>query len=133
MQDYKKIAITKEQLVPTAQALRDRGVALAMIHGHINDQGLPCISYEFEVPGGIESYFIEGEWTLPSLGGIYDQGAEWPEREITELMGMCFEGLDSSKRLFLPDTMLDGQGQIIVTPMDELKAKAHGTGKEDRK
>ena len=41
-------------------------------------------------------------------------------------MGLTFEGLDVSKRLFLPDTMLEGQGQILVTPMDELIQKAHG-------
>ena len=47
-----------------------------------------------------------------------------------ELMEVTFEGVDTSKRLFMPDSMLDGQGHIIVTPMDELIDKAHGKGAE---
>lgn len=126
MQEYKKIAITKEDVIPTAERMRAAGVALAMIHGFINDEGKPNISYEYEVGNGIESYTVDGESVLPSISGIYDLGAEWAEREICELMEMTFEGLDTSKRLFMPDNMLDGQGQIIVTPMDELIDRAHG-------
>ena len=48
-----------------------------------------------------------------------------------ELMPITFEGVDTSKRLFMPDSMLDGQGQILVTPMDKLK-KITGLG-EDKK
>ncbi len=126
MQEYKKITITKGELVPLAKKMRKNGIALAMIHGFINDEGKPNISYEFEVGSGIESYVIEGESTLPSISDIYDLGAEWAEREIVELMDVTFEGLDTSKRLFMPENMLDGQGQIIVTPMDELIDRAQG-------
>ena len=126
MQEYKKIVITKDQIVPTAEKMRKDGIALAMIHGFINDEGKPNVSYEYEVGNGIESYTVDGESVLPSISSIYDLGAEWPERELVELMDITFEGLDTSKRLFLPDNMLDGQGQIIVTPMDELIDKAHG-------
>ena len=41
-------------------------------------------------------------------------------------MDITFEGSDTSKRLFMPDTMIEGQGHIFVTPMDELIKKAHG-------
>ncbi len=109
-----------------ARRMRDAGVSLAMIHAYFEDDGRPNVSYEFELNGGIESYTVEGESTLPSIADIYDLGAEWPEREINELMGLTFEGLDTSKRLFLPETMFEGQGQILVTPMDELIKKAHG-------
>lgn len=126
MQEYKKIMITKDQVVPTAEKMRKDGVALAMIHGFINDDGKPNISYEYVIGAGIESYTVDGEEVLPSISAIYDLGAEWAEREICELMEVTFEGLDTSKRLFMPDNMLDGQGQIIVTPMDELIDKAHG-------
>lgn len=126
MQEYKKISITKDEVVPTAEKMRAAGVALAMIHGFINDEGKPNVSYEYEVGSGIESYTVDGESVLPSIVPIYDLGAEWAERELVELMDITFEGLDTSKRLFMPDNMLDGQGQIIVTPMDELIDKAHG-------
>ena len=130
MQEYKKISITKDEVVPTAERMKKDGVVLAMIHGFINDQGLPNISYEYDVNGVIESYTVDGEKVLPTITHIYDLAAEWPEREINELMDMTFEGRDTSKRLFMPDNMLDGQGQILVTPMNELIDKAHNK-KED--
>ena len=130
MQEYKKISITKDEIIPTAQKMREAGIPLAMIHGFINDNGKPNVSYEFEVGAGIESYTVDGEDVLPSISSIYDLAAEWPERELMELMEVTFEGVDTSKRLFMPDSMLDGQGHIIVTPMDELIKKAHGEGIE---
>ena len=130
MQEYKKISITKDEVIPTAERMKKDGVVLAMIHGFINDNGLPNISYEYDVNGAIESYTVDGEKVLPTISHIYDLAAEWPEREINELMDMTFEGLDTSKRLCMPDNMLDGQGQILVTPMDQLIDKAHNK-KED--
>jgi hypothetical protein len=39
-----------------------------------------------------------------------------------------FEGLDTSKRLFLPEDMLEtqGKGQIMVMPLNELVEKNLG-------
>ena len=120
MQYYKKIPITKDQIVPTAERMRKDGVILAMIHGYLTEDGKPNISYEYQLGETIESYTIEGENELPSIAPIYSKAAEWPEREINELIGVTFTGLDVSKRLFLPESMLSGQGQIFVTPMEEL-------------
>ena len=125
MQDYKIINITREQVSPMAAMMRSRGVALAMIHGHIDDDGRPVVSYEFEIGAGIESYRIAGEKELPTISHIYDAAAEWPEREIMELMDIRFIGLDTSKRLFMPESMISGQGHILVTPMDQLIDQAH--------
>ncbi len=126
MQEYKKIPISKEEIVPLAEKMRKDGKTLAMIHAYISDSGVPNVSYEYEVGEAIESYTVEGESVLPSISGIYDLAAEWPEREIMELMEITFEGVDTSKRLFMPDSMLSGQGHIIVTPMDELIKEVHG-------
>lgn len=131
MQEYKKISITRDEVVPTAEKMRAAGVPLAMIHGFINDQGKPNVSYEYVVEGGIESYTVDGESVLPSIAGIYDLGAEWPERELMELMEITFEGVDTSKRLFMPETMLSDQGHILVTPMKELVENMQG--KEEAK
>ncbi|MBQ1407071.1 MAG: NADH-quinone oxidoreductase subunit C [Eubacterium sp.] len=120
MQEYRKFYITKDEVVPTAQKMRDNGVILAMIHGYLNDDGKPNISYEYQIEDRIESYTVDGEDTLPTISHIYDLAAQWPEREISELIDITFEGLDTSKRLFMPESMLDGQGQIFVTPMEEL-------------
>ena len=48
--------------------------------------------------------------------------------ELNELFGIEFEGLDVSKRLFLPEDMLEtqGKGQIMVTPLSELVEKNLG-------
>lgn len=126
MQDYNIIQITREEVLPTAERMRKEGVFLAMIHGHIDDDGSPVVAYEYEIGSGIESYQVRGEKVLPTISGIYDSGAEWPEREIMELMDITFEGLDASRRLFMPESMLSGQGHIIVTPMDKLIDEAHG-------
>lgn len=125
MQGYEKIVITKDEIVPTAQRMREEGRALVMIHGFLTDNGFN-VSYEYEVGDNVESYTVETAESLPTISDIYDKAAEWPERELNELMGITFEGLDTSKRLFLPDNMLEGQGQILVTPMKELINKAQG-------
>ena len=121
MQGYKKIHILKEDIVPTAKRMRENNISLAMIHAFIDKDGKANVSYDHEVGADIESYTVVGENILPSITPVYDLGAEWPEREIMELMDIKFEGVDTSKRLFMPDTMLSGQGQILVTPMDKLK------------
>ena len=125
MQGYEKIVMTKDDIVPTAQRMRDEGRQLVMIHGFLTDNGFN-VSYEYEVGSNVASYTVETAESLPSIAAIYDKAAEWPERELHELMGITFEGLDTSRRLFLADSMLDGQGQILVTHMKELIDKAQG-------
>ena len=120
MQEYRRIDITKDEVIPTAERMRKDNVILAMIHGYRDEDGKPVISYEYMVGDTIESYTVTGEETIPSIEPVYDLGAQWPEREINELIGVTFEGLDTSKRLFMPESMLEGQGQIFVTHMEEL-------------
>ena len=125
MQAYKRIDITKDQVIPIAEKMRKAGVILTMIHGFLNEEGKLDVSWEYQVEPVIESYHVVGEMQLPSIGAIYDCAAEWPERELNELFGVEFEGLDTSKRLFLPEEMLEtqGKGQIMVTPLSELREK----------
>lgn len=123
MQTNTKISITKDEIVSVAQKMRDEGRLLIMIHGHLNKQGQPVICYEYSLGPEVASYEVVGESTVPTITPIYSAAAEWPEREINELLGFTFEGLDTSERLFLPDNMLDGQGQIIVTPINVLREK----------
>lgn len=125
MQEYKRIDIGKDEIVPIAERMRKEGKYLVMIHAYINTDGKMDVSYEYAVEPAIESYHVVGEMKLPDIAPIYDLAAEWPEREINELFGVEFEGLDVSKRLFLPEDMLDpeGRGQIMVTPLKELVEK----------
>ena len=96
-----------------------------MIHAFLNKEGLLDVSWDYAVEPVIESYHVVGEMLLPSIGEIYDTAATWAEREINELFGVEFEGLDMSQRLFLPEDLLEtqGRGQIMVTPLSELVEK----------
>ena len=125
MQEYKRIDISKDQIVPVAERMRKAGVYLVMIHAFIDKEGRMDISWDYAVDPAIESYHVVGEMEVPSVGEIYDTAATWPERELNELFGIEFEGLDVSQRLFLPEDMLEtqGKGQIMVTPLKELVEK----------
>ena len=124
-QEYKRIDITKDQIVPIAERMRKNGVYLVMIHAFLNKEGKMDISWDYAVDPIVESYHVVGEMTVPSIGEIYDEAARWSERELNELFDITFEGLDVSKRLFLPEDMLEtqGKGQIMVTPLSELVEK----------
>lgn len=126
MQAYQVIPISAADVVPTAQRMREAERMLIMIHGYVNKDGKNVISYEYAVGDKIESYVVTGAETLPTISPIYSTAAEWPERELNELIGMRFDGLDTTQRLFLPDNLLSGDGQILVTPLDELRAKNVG-------
>lgn len=121
MQTNKKTMITKDQVVPVAQKMRADGVQLIMIHGYLDNDGTPVISYEYSMGPEVDSYEVRGEHVLPSIEPVYDLAAQWAEREINELIGVKFEGLDTSKRLFMPDNLLEGNGQILVMPLAELR------------
>ena len=125
MQEYKRIEISKDQVVPIAEKMRKAGVGLVMIHGFLNEEGQMDVSWDYSVEPVIESYHVVGETVLPTISEIYDQAAAWPERELNEIFGVEFEGLDMSKRLFLPEDMLEtqGRGHIMVTPLSELVEK----------
>ena len=125
MQEYKRIDISKDQIVPIAERMRKENRYLVMIHAFINTEGQMDISWDYAVNPAVESYHVVGETTVPSIGDIYDVAAIWPGRELNELFNIQFEGLDTSKRLFLPEDMLEtqGRGQIMVTPLSELVEK----------
>lgn len=125
MQEYRRIDIGKDQIVPVAERMRKAGNYLVMIHAFIDKEGRMDISWDYAVDPAVESYHIVGETKVPSIGEIYDTAATWPERELNELFGIEFEGLDVSQRLFLPEDMLEtqGKGQIMVTPLKELVEK----------
>ena len=131
MQNNKKFYITKDEVIPTAKRMREEGRALLLIHGHRDKEGKPVVSYEFFVGQDVESYEVQGEEVLPDITDIYDLAAQWPEREINELTGIQFEGLDTSERMFLPENMAEEMvGHILVTPIGELR-EANGLGPND--
>ena len=123
MQVNNKHVITKEEIIPVAEKMRKDGVMLGMIHGHVDKEGKKVVTYDYFLGEAVESYEVRDAEVLPTISGIYSVEAEWPEREINELIGVEFENLDTSKRLFLPNSLLEGRGQIMVTPLAELREK----------
>lgn len=123
MQTNEIIPITRDQIVPTAEKMRAEGRLLVLIHGHLESDGVPVVSYDYDDGANLLSYEVRGESSLPTVSHIYDAAAAWAEREIHELLPIIFEGLDCSQRLFLPDSMLEGQGQITVTSLKDLREK----------
>ena len=125
MQEYKQIQITKGEIVPTSLRMRHDGRQLVMIHAFWQTDGQLRISWDYAVDPAVESYYVLGEQSVPSIADVYDEAARWPELELNELLGIDFEGLDTSKRLFLPENLLEtqGKGQILVTPLAELVEK----------
>ncbi|EYE88379.1 hypothetical protein Q428_08245 [Fervidicella metallireducens AeB] len=126
MQEFKSFEIKKEEIVPLAEKKKKEGIRLLMIQGYVDKEGQVVVCYQYEVGNCIESYKITGEAELPSISHIYDLAAAWPEEELYELMGVNFQGLEMRGRLFMPDTTLEGRGQILVTPLSELKKKMLG-------
>ena len=116
LQEYKRIDISKDQILPTAEKMRKEGRYLVMIHAFINKEGLPDISWDYAVDPIVESYHVVGESVVPSIGEIYSEAAIWPEREINELFGFTFEDMLETQ----------GRGQIMVTPLKELVEKNLG-------
>lgn len=123
MQTNTIIPMTKEEIVPTAERMRAEGRLLLMIHGHLDKEGRPVLCYDYANGPEVLSYQVLGEDTVPTISHIYSACAEWAERELNELLGFTFQGLDTSARLFLPDNLLDGQGQILVTPINVLRER----------
>ena len=121
MQTNNTIAIKRDQVIATAKKMRRQNRLLVMIHGHLEKDGTPVVTYDYEDGANVLSYEVRGEKSLPTISGVYDAAAAWPEREINELLGVEFEGLDTSNRLFLPENMLDGKGQITVMPIEQLR------------
>lgn len=121
MQMYKKTSINSDEIKYIAEKMKKEGRRLVMIHGYVDKQGQNVISYQYEVGNCIEAYEVVGSKILPTISDVYDLAAAWPEREIEELMEVKFEGLKIKDRLFMPENMIEGKGQILVTPLSKLR------------
>ena len=121
MHEFDGIEIKKENLLEEVQRMLSTKRRLLMINGYINDEKQNVIAYNFDVNGDVRTYLVKGESVLPTITTIYSESARWAEEEIEEMMNIKFEGLNRSGRLFLPEEFKDGEGQILVMPLDELK------------
>lgn len=121
MHDFDGVEVTKEEIINVAKNMFSEKRRLLIINGYINEEGQNVIAYNFDLGGPVRTYLLKGESRVASITSVYGGSARWCEEEIEEMMNVKFEGLDRSGRLFLPDEFKDGEGQILVMPLEELK------------
>ena len=112
--------IQKNDIVSKVQEVRDKGGRLVAINGYVDAEKNNIVGYTLEYDDVRRHYHVKGENLLPTVTNVY-KGAQWFEEEIQEMMPVEFEGLVFSGRLFLPEEFKDGEGQILIMPLNELK------------
>ena len=114
------VEIQKKEILSKVQEVRDKGGRLVAINGYVDKDKNNIVVYTLEYDNFRKHYHIKGETILPTVTNIY-KGAQWFEEEIQEMMPLKFEGLIFSGRLFLPEEFKEGEGQILIMPLNELK------------
>lgn len=121
MHKFKGINVSAKEIIDISKNMISDERRLVIINGYINEDKEPVVCYNFDIDGEIETYKIIGEKEIPTITSVYKESARWCEEEIEEMMDIKFLGLNRSGRLFLPDEFKNGEGQILVMPLDELK------------
>ena len=114
------VEIQKKEILSKVQEVRDKGGRLVAINGYVDNEKNNVVVYTLEYDDFRKHYKVKGQSILPTVTNIY-KGAQWFEEEIKEMMPLKFEGLIFSGRLFLPEEFKDGEGQILIMPLSELK------------
>ena len=114
------VEIQKKEILSKVQEVRDKGGRLVAINGYVDNEKNNVVVYTLDYDDFRKQYKVKGESILPTVTNIY-KGAQWFEEEIQEMMPLKFEGLIFSGRLFLPEEFKDGEGQILIMPLSELK------------
>ena len=112
--------IQKTEIISKVQEARNNGGRLVAINGYVDKDKNNVVVYTLEYDDVRKHYHVIGENELPTITTIY-KGAQWFEEEIQEVMPLKFDGLVFSGRLFLPEEFKEGEGQILIMPLDELK------------
>ena len=115
-----KRSIEKDKLINELETNVKNGGRLVCINGYINEEGQMMVIYTIEHDEVREILKLEDQREIPTATSIYI-GAAWFEEEIEEMMPVKFIGLKRSGRLFLPDEFKNGEGKILVLPLNELK------------
>ena len=112
--------IQKKDIVSKVQDVRAKGGRLVAINGYVDAEKNNVVVYTLEYDEVRRHYHVKGENILPTVTNVY-KGAQWFEEEIQEMMPLKFEGLIFTGRLFLPEEFKEGEGQILIMPLNELK------------
>lgn len=102
---------SREQLVGVARKLRDDPEIVCDYFNFLSavdweQEGIEVLvvvySTKFRNTVGLKVRLSDGDANLPTLTDIYG-GANWHERECSEMFGVTFEGHPNPKNLYLPD------------------------------
>lgn len=115
-----KKSIEKDKLINELEKNLKNNGRLVCINGYVNEEGQMIVIYTIEHDEVREMIKLEDEREIPTATSIYI-GAAWFEEEIEEVMPVKFIGLKRSERLFLPEEFKNGEGKILVLPLNELK------------
>ena len=115
-----KRVIEKDKLLNELETNIKSGGRLVCINGYINEEEQMVVIYTIEHDEVREILKLENQREIPTSTSIYI-GAAWFEEEIEEMMPVKFIGLKRSGRLFLPDEFKNGEGKILILPLNELK------------
>lgn len=115
-----KRVIEKDKLLNELETNIKSGGRLVCINGYVNEEEQMVVIYTIEHDEVREILKLENQREIPTSTSIYI-GAAWFEEEIEEMMPVKFIGLKRSGRLFLPDEFKNGEGKILVLPLNELK------------
>ena len=115
-----KRSIEKDKMINEKETKKKNGERIVGNNGYINEQGQMIVVYTIEHDEIREILKLEDQSEIPTATSIYI-GAAWFEEEIEEVMPVKFIGLKRSGRLFLPDEFKNGEGKILVLPLNELK------------
>ena len=114
-----KRSIEKDKLINELEVNIKNGGRLVCINGYINEQGQMIVVYTIEHDEIREILKLEDQSEIPTATSIYI-GAAWFEEEIEEVMPVKFNGLKRKGRLFLPDEFKNGEGKILILPLEVL-------------
>ena len=115
-----KRSIEKNELINELETNIKNGGRLVCINGYINEEGQKIVVYTIEHDDIREILKLENQSEIPTATSVYI-GSSWFEEEIEEVMPIKFIGLKRNGRLFLPDEFKNGEGKILVLPLNELK------------
>jgi NADH:ubiquinone oxidoreductase subunit C len=105
--------VSPRDIVGAARMLLERyGLRLATVSA-VDKRDLIELLYHFSADGTGEilSLCVSIEKTGPTLDSLapYTKAAEWIEREIHEMFGVCFKGHPDLRRLLLADDWPEGR------------------------
>ena len=58
LQEYKRIDISKDEILPLAERMKKEGRYLVMIHGLINKDGQPDVSWDYAVDPAVGKILV---------------------------------------------------------------------------